>query len=373
MNDIIIANNQPKAKAFLKKITAKKPLFVCTLGTTETGKISGISAAGANPEITDYTPPADIELLLLGKCKCINGVPVTPDGIPTPALVTMSALKLADIPALAVNAGLKVLPNVPYLELGAKPGRDIRSGKAVDNAQDVLDRAKLAGETLSKTVDYLVIGESIPGGTTTALGVLLAMGINARGKVSSSMPGNPHDLKIKTVEAGLKSLKLQFGALANDPLKAVSCVGDPMMPAFAGLVLGAAERVPVLMAGGTQMTAILAVVNALNPHVLDNVAIGTTWWIIADKTSDLKGIVTQIADVPILAADLDFSNSKFSGLKAYEAGVVKEGVGVGGATIAAMAKTQGGITKAIMLEEVERNYAKLVGSVSSKNAKDVSS
>lgn len=121
------------------------------------------------------------------------------------------------------------------------------------------------------------------------------------------------------------------------------------------------------------MTAILAVVNALNPKVLGNVAIGTTRWIVSDQTSDLKGIVNQIADVPILAADLDFSNSKFSGLKAYEAGVVKEGVGVGGATIAAMAKTQGGITKAIMLEEVERNYAKLVGSVSSKNAKDVSS
>ena len=362
MFDIILARNESKGKAFLERITGKNPLFVCTLGTTETGKISGISAAGANPEITDYTPPADIELLLLGKCKCINGVPVTPDGIPTPALVTMSALKLADIPALPVNAGLKILPHVPFLELGAKPGRDIRTGKAVDNVEEVLARAKLAGEILSKTVDYLVIGESIPGGTTTALGVLLAMGINARGKVSSSMPGNPHHLKIKTVVEGLKALKLDFGALKNDPLRAISCVGDPMMPAFAGLVLGAAERVPVLMAGGTQMSAVLAVVNALNSHVLGNVAIGTTRWIIADKTSDLKGIITQIADVPILAADLDFSGSRFSGLKAYEAGVVKEGVGVGGSTIAAMAKSKGTVTKETMLKEVEHNYEKLVNS-----------
>jgi uncharacterized protein (TIGR00303 family) len=362
MFDIILARNESKGKAFIEKITGKKPLFICTLGTTETGKISGISAAGANPEITDYTPPADIELLLLGKCKCINGVPVTPDGIPTPALVTMSALKLADIPALPVNAGLRILPNVPFLELGAKPGRDIRTGKAVDNVEEVLVRAKLAGEILSKTVDYLVIGESIPGGTTTALGVLLAMGINARGKVSSSMPRNPHDLKIKTVEEGLKALKLDFGALKNDPLRAVSCVGDPIMPAFVGLVLGAAQRVPVLMAGGTQMSAVLAVVNALNPHFLGNVAIGTTRWIIADKTSDLKGIVSQIADVAILAADLDFSGSRFSGLKAYEAGVVKEGVGVGGVTIAAMTKSKGAVTKETMLTEVEHNYEKLVNS-----------
>jgi uncharacterized protein (TIGR00303 family) len=232
----------------------------------------------------------------------------------------------------------------------------------VDNAEEVLQRAKLAGEILSKTVDYLVVGESIPGGTTTALGVLLAMGINAKGKVSSSMLWNPHDLKIKTVEEGFKALKLKFGALANNPVEAISCVGDPVMPAFAGLVLGAAANVPVLMAGGTQMTAVLAIINALNPRVLDNVAIGTTRWIIADKTADLKGIVSQIADVPILAANLDFSQSKFEGLKAYEAGVVKEGVGVGGTTIAAMAKSKGSITKEVMLEEVERNYEQLVSS-----------
>jgi uncharacterized protein (TIGR00303 family) len=362
MQDITLAHNKTKGEAFLQKITGKKPLFVCTLGTTETAKIQGISAAGANPEITDYTPPADIELLLLGKCKCINGVPVTPDGIPTPALVTMSALKLAQIPALPVNAGLRILPHVPFLELGAKPGKDIRTGKAVENAPEVLQRAKLAGEILSQTVDYLVIGESIPGGTTTALGVLLAMGINAKGKVSSSMPGNPHDLKTKTVEEGLKALKIGFGDLSKDPLGAVSCVGDPMMPAFAGLVLGAAQRVPVLMAGGTQMSAVLAIVNALNPKILGNVAIGTTRWIMEDKTSDLKGIISQIAEVPILAAELNFSGSTFSGLRAYEAGVVKEGVGIGGTTIAAIAKSKGALNKEILLAEIEKNYAKLVNS-----------
>jgi uncharacterized protein (TIGR00303 family) len=232
----------------------------------------------------------------------------------------------------------------------------------VENAEEVLQRAKLAGEILAQTVDYLVVGESIPGGTTTALGVLLAMGYDAKGKVSSSMPGNPHDLKMRAVEEGLKAAEIKFGALADDPLRAVSCVGDPMMPAFAGLVLGAAEKVPVLMAGGTQMGAVLAVVKGLNPRVLGNVAIGTTRWIVSDKTSDLKGIVGQIADVPILAADLDFSGSRFKGLQAYEAGVVKEGVGVGGSTIAAMAKSEGAVTKEIMLREIEKNYAALVSS-----------
>jgi len=358
--DVFLAYNEPKAEAFIEKLRGKRPLFVCTLGTTETAKIPGISVAGKNPEFTDYTPPADAELLLLGKCKCIPVVPVTPEGIPTPALITMSALKIADIPTLVVSGGLRVKPHIPLLDLGGNPGGDIRKGRAVESVGEVIQRARTAGENLAKTADYIVIGESIPGGTTTALGVLLAMGIDARGKISSSMPGNPHELKTETVKAGLRASGEEFGSLAEDPIKAISYLGDPMMPAFAGLVLGAATKVPVLMAGGTQMGAVLAVVKALNWHVLDNLAIGTTRWIIADKTSDLRGIIAQIADVPILAADLDFSRSKFAGLRAYEEKVVKEGVGAGGAAIAAMIKSGGSITRETLLKEIERNYEHLV-------------
>ncbi|MBT0159646.1 TIGR00303 family protein [Candidatus Bathyarchaeota archaeon A05DMB-2] len=359
--DVLLAHNELKAQAFLEEMEGKNPLFVCTIATTETAKISGISAAGKYPEFTDYTPPADAELLLLGKCKCINGVPVTPEGIPTPALISMSALRLANIPVLVASGGLRVKPQIPFLDLGGNPGRDIRTGNAVDNVEEVIQRAALAGENLAKTADYLVIGESIPGGTTTALGVLSAMGIKAEGKVSSSMPENPHGLKAETVRAGLSAAGESFGSLAVNPIRAISCLGDPMMPAFAGLVIGAAAEVPVLMAGGTQMTAVLAVVEALNPDVLCNVAIGTTRWVGSDTSSDIKGIVSQIANVPILAADIDFSASRFDGLKAYERGVVKEGVGAGGAAIAAMAKVGGAVTKDMLLKEIERNYAILMG------------
>ena len=359
--DVLLAYNELKAEAFIKELEGKKPLFVCTIATTETAKIQGISAAGENPEFTDYTPPADAELLLLGKCKCINGVPVTPDGIPTPALITMSALRLADIPVLVASGGLKVKPKIPFLDLGGNPGKDIRTGNAVENVEEVIQRATLTGEHLAKTVDYLLIGESIPGGTTTALGVLSAMGVKAQGKVSSSLPENPHALKNETVQAGLAAAGASFGSLAKNPVKAISCLGDPMMPAFAGLVVGAAEQIPVLMAGGTQMTSVLAVINALNPEVLCNVAIGTTRWVADDSSSDICGIVAQIADVPVLAADIGFAQSRFSGLKAYEKGIVKEGVGAGGAAIAAMAKLSGAVTKDMLLKEIERNYVALMG------------
>ena len=338
---------------------AKNPLFICTIATTETGKIPGLSAAGANPDFTDFTPPADAELLLLGKCKSIQGVPITPDGIPTPGLISTSALHLADIPVLVVNGGVKVKPQIPYVDIGGNSGRDIRTGDSVDNVEEVIERAKVVGEQLAKASDYLVIGESIPGGTTTALGVLSALGVEAEGKVSSTLPNNPHNLKVEVVRAGLKAAGEKFGSLKNNPIKAVSCVGDPMMPALAGLVIGGARQAPVLMAGGTQMTAVLALINALEPKALCNVAVGTTRWVTQDKSSDITGIVKQFCDVPVLAADLNFAPSKYPGLRIYETGLVKEGVGAGGASIAAMAKC--GITKDQLLNEIERNYALLMG------------
>jgi uncharacterized protein (TIGR00303 family) len=359
--DVLTACNEQKAEAFLDEIEGKHPLFICVIATTETAKIPGLSAAGANPDFTDFTPPADAELLLLGRCKSIQGVPVTPDGIPTPGLITLSALRLADIPVLVVNGGVKVKPQIPFVDLGGNSGRDIRSGDSVDNAEEVFERAKILGEQLAKTADYLVIGESIPGGTTTALGVLTALGVNAQGKVSSTLPENPHSLKAEVVSAGLKAANEKFGSLKNNPIKAISCVGDPMMPALAGLVVGGARLAPVLMAGGTQMSAILAVIRTLNPEVLCSLAVGTTRWVTMDKTSDITGIVKQFCDVPVLAADLDFGASVFPGLRIYETGIVKEGVGAGGASIATMAKVGGAVTKEILLKEIERNYALLMG------------
>jgi uncharacterized protein (TIGR00303 family) len=362
LKDIIFAQNKEKGEVFLKQLMGKKPLFVCVIGVTETAKIPGISAAGKNPELTDYTPPADVELILFGRCKCISGVPITPEGIPTPALITKAALKLADIPALVVSGGLKIKPQAPFVELGGSPGRDIRTGNAVEAVEEVLEKAIVMGRNLAKTTDYLVIGESVPGGTTTALGVLLAMGVNAEGKVSSSMPNNPHKLKIETVKAGLEASGIKFGALATNPLKAISCVGDPVMPAFTGLVIGAADKIPVFMAGGTQMSAMLAIIKALKPDVLDNLAIGTTRWIISDKSADLVGLVKQIAEIPVLAINLDFSSSKFEGLKAYENGAVKEGVGAGGACIAAILKSNGKISAKKIFIEIEKAYSQLMRS-----------
>ncbi len=358
--DIAICLEDELGKKFLERIWGKTPTYTCVIGNTETAKIPGLSAAGANPEATDFTPAADMELLFYGKCKCIDGVPVTPDGIPTPGIVTMSAIKLASMPIFVVNGGMRVRPHVPYFDVDGTPGEDIRTGRGVKDPEKSFDRAVLAGRNLAKISDYIVVSESIPGGTTTALGVLTALGYDAMGKVSSTLPANAHPLKNQVVEEGLKANGLGKDAYRNDPMAAIEAVGDPMMAPAAGMVVGAAETVPVIMAGGTQMAAVLSVVKGMDSSVMKNVAIGTTRWIIKDPTSDLRDLVGQIGKVPILAANLNFSTSRYDGLKIYETGLVKEGVGAGGSTIAAMAQSEGKITAHHMLDEIEKNYARLV-------------
>lgn len=108
------------------------------------------------------------------------------------------------------------------------------------------------------------------------------------------------------------------------------------------------------------MAAVMAIVKGLAPEVLPNIALGTTKWIVNDRSSDVRSIVKQIGKVPILAADLDFGPSKHDGLNVYEKGLVKEGVGAGGISLAAFLASQGKVGKEQMLAQVEKNYVQLM-------------
>lgn len=352
--DLTFINEEERAERIIEKIWGKTPLFVCVIANTEVGKIKGISAAGANPDITDFTPPADAELVEIGKCKCIDGVPVTPEGIPTPAIITRASLNLSNIPFLTVNAGLNILPQIPFIDIGGKAGGDIRKKQAVVNPQESFERARIIGKNLAKLCDYLVVGESIAGGTTTALGVLVGLGYNAFGRVSSSMPDNPHTIKEKVVKQGLKKLS------DRNVFSVISKIGDPMIPVHAGICVGAAKKIPVLMAGGTQMAAVLAVIKETEKEIMNNLAIATTNWIINDKTSDLPGLINEISPIPVIATKLSFVSSKYDGLQAYEKGFVREGVGAGGAAVSTYIKSRGKIKSEEIFKEIEKIYERLL-------------
>jgi uncharacterized protein (TIGR00303 family) len=351
MQDVLASD-----KSVLKKFAAHKPVFVCAISYTATCEIPGLTVAGANPDLIKYTSPADSEFLYYGHCKCIDFMPATPDGKPTPALITRAALQLADIPLLVIDAGTKVKPSIPYLSFGLEPGRNILHENAMDeqSARHAFEYGSLLGRQLAKMSDMVVVGESIPGGTTTTLAVLGALGIDAKFKVSSSMPDNPHKLKNKVVASAMDRARIAFGSV-DSPFHAVALLGDPMMPSVAGIADGAlASGGRVMLAGGTQMAAIIAILKRLG-RPLGGLCIGTTTYVAKDASSDLSGLVASISkQVPVLSCDLHLDKSTKPGLQAFAKGFVKEGVGAGGASIAAMLKSK--VTGKRLMRAIEKEY-----------------
>ena len=162
------------------------------------------------------------------------------------------------------------------------------------------------------------------------------------------MSENPIILKKQTVQTALKRLD------SKDPYDIISQLGDPMIPTIAGILGTASESTNVLLAGGTQMAAVLAFAKYIGFNKT-NTALGTTSYIINDKTANLVELIKQISDIPILVATLKLGESKISGLRSYAEGFVKEGAGAGGASIACMLKTGIGSEKLLLLTEKEYN------------------
>lgn len=356
-----VYGNKDVAYDILSRTWGKKGVFTCTIANTMTSTIPGVSDAGDTPELTLFTPAADAEMLVNKKVTCMKGIPINPGGIPTPATLTMAALELSGMPLHIVNGGLKVRPNIPMYEVGGEFGRDIRSGNSVSNVKESFNKGVILGEMLSRGYDHVIVSESCAGGTTTALAVMMAMGTIKENLVSSSSPNNPKELKTNLVKEALDAADISVGDLADDPLKAIECVGDPMMPVNVGMVIGAAKHVPVIVGGGTQMAAILAAVTALDGSVIGNIFQGTTRWLVEDPNSDIRKIVSGIhKDIPLVYVNMDYSKSPYEGLQAYEWGYIKEGVGCGGSSVSAIIQSAGKITCDTLLDKVHEIYRNLM-------------
>ncbi|MCF0225757.1 MAG: TIGR00303 family protein [Methanobrevibacter sp.] len=322
----------------LDEIKYTEPVFICTIGTTETSKIEGITGAGADPELTEYTPAADVELMVLGQVRCMDNIAQTVIGdaaAPTPAILTKASLELADIPFVIVDAGSKIKPEIECMNMGREYGRDIRTGKAVLNPLEIYENAKELGTKLGMMHDSLVIGESIAAGTTTALGVLKALGYDADGKISGCTPVNPHQLKIDVVNEGLKNSGITPGEC--DAFQAVGAVGDPTIIAIASLVL-ASGATPIILAGGTQMVAVCAVIKSINPNFdFSRVNIATTIYVAEDENADIVNLIEQIdPEISLHVVDPKFEDSENPGIRLYTEGFIKEGAGAGGAMLTAL-------------------------------------
>lgn len=328
---------------------------VYAIASTRTSTIPGISVAGPSPEATLLTPGLDAEYLLLGRPASFDVVPVTPEGLPTPALLTRACLRLLGAAPLVIDCGSHLEPRIPRAVLPSRAvGGRIDSEQALPSGSSrrLFEEARLLGSFLGGSSELVLVGESMPGGTTTAMALLRALGHRAR--VSSASKKNPVGLKEAVVARALSRL-----GGSEDVFQINDSVGDPLHISIAGLALGALEAgARVILAGGTQMAAVLAIAKRLGKD-LSGVHVITTRWVVADSTADLEGMVAEIAPKAGLAyIDVDLSRSRHKGLRMYEEGFVKEGVGAGGTCGLALLAGRG---PSEILAEAEREYEAVLG------------
>jgi uncharacterized protein (TIGR00303 family) len=309
--------------AFLSEtpdIAFNNPLFCGILGNTLLSTVPGVSGAGATPENTLLTPVLDAELVTRGAITSYPFRPDTPTGCPTPASITRAMMGLCGMQPLFINAGLRHRPTVPCLDVYGMVGDDPRFSDAVPLAEDLVMKGEVIGRFLSEVSDLLVMGECVPGGTTTALCVLRALGYKA--SVSSSFVNNPVSIKEEICRGALGRIRTDS---VTSPLDIIRYTGDPMMP----VALGIAKTYTgtLILAGGTQMLAVSAIIKAEGgrlPYVV------TTSYVRDDPSANVRQVAVQVG-VRIIFVDPGFENIGHSGLARYCIGEVKEGMGAGGA------------------------------------------
>lgn len=299
--------------------------LVLVAGTTATARIEGISAAGADPGAMVHTPSADAEIVTYGEPVRAPAVPVSPSGCPTPAVMTRAVRERLGFPVTVVDGGLAEPTGAPTVTVGARPGGDIRTADPVPTGPGAYEAARQFGRALPD--DEFFLGETIPGGTTTALGVLRALG--ERGAVSSSLPDNPLERKRGVVEEALAASSLGVGDLSGQPKRAVRRMGDPVLAVVAGIAHGALETdTAVTLAGGTQMLAAAAMVR--HAGIEGRLSLATTTFVADDPTASVGDLAEDLS-VDVTATDPGFADSDHPAMAAYAAGEAKEGVGMGGA------------------------------------------
>ncbi len=325
--------------AWLERYGDRPAQFTCVLGFTETGLVPGISAAGATPADRAYTAIADAEFLVEGpQSQPQFPLPPLVAGA-SPALITRAVLTGCNIPLHLFDAGLRHAPTVPFINLGGTPARCVSTGAALplSQVQHLFQQGLQWGSKLAQALPtgYLILGECVVGGTTTALGVLLGLGFSASGMVNSSHSTCNHGQKLALVQQGLAQAPLQTAT----PMQIVAAVGDPMQVVVAGMAIAAGQHSGVMLAGGTQMLAVYALARAIAqsealPWPESRIVVGTTRWVANDPTGNTVGLA-MLLRAPLLATQLTFAQSSLAELRAYEQGYVKEGVGAGGCAIAA--------------------------------------
>ena len=349
------------------------PDLLLLLAATRTAEQEGISAAGATPDARRMTALADAELLLKGpSVEPRWPLPTLPAGV-SPALLSHVAVGRLGLQPQVAAMGLTHQPDFDHVrfeppDLG--PADCLSSGAAMP--MERVNHLWRQGEQLGAGLQRpLVLAECVPGGTTTAQAVLTALGFEVGDLISGSARQPPQGQKSALVAQGLQRAGLTEGCSAEAVLAAV---GDPFQVVATGLLVGAVRsHQPVLLGGGSQMLAVVALAlhalpKAAGDALLRQVLVGTTAWLadegaLAKGPSPLDRLVDAIsarfdAPISVLASGVHFHASAHQPLRDYELGYVKEGVGAGALLLLAQLR---GISAQMLVDDCDQAMGQLLG------------
>ncbi len=338
---------------FIESLRGKKATFMLSLSNTKTANIEGITQAGV-PGMIHLTPTLDSEFLCTGEVRSLENIAQTPKGVPTPALITRGVHLLSPYGRIELlDLGLEVTPKLSYFKIhhfDIKPSDNIAKGANI-NAQELFEKGVKFGQSYQCQDEYIILGESVPSGTTTAMATALGLGYRVDNCFSSSFKNVPNDVREKTLKLALSNIKNK-----NDIFDVLSKTSDNMLIFNAGFILGLNNRIPLILAGGTQMASVLLVVNKILKLMggsieTSNLALCTTKWVAKDENSDIKTLLNlPNFSINSYYVDFDFSLTQHPALKLYDEGEAKEGVGAGGALMYAVLN---GISKETITKKVE--------------------
>ncbi|MDB2405532.1 TIGR00303 family protein [Arcobacteraceae bacterium] len=319
---------------FIESLRGKSSTFILSLSNTKTAEIPGITQAGI-PGMIHLTPTLDSEFLCIGEVRSLDNIAETPKGVPTPALITRGVHLLKPYNSIELlNLGLEVKPKINYFKqysFDIEPSKRIDDGASIE-AQELFQKGIEFGQNYECENDYIILAESVPSGTTTATATALALGYNCKDKFSSSFKNVPNDIRDTTIEKALKNITPN-----DDIFDILGKVSDNMIIFNAGFILGLNNKIPLVLAGGTQMACVLLVVNKILEMMdgkieTSNLSLCTTSWVADDTNSDIKGLLELLNfKINSYYVDFDFGLSNHPALKLYDEGEAKEGVGAGAA------------------------------------------
>ena len=319
---------------FIESLRGKKATFMLSLSNTKTANIEGITQAGI-PGMIHLTPTLDSEFLCTGEVRSLDNIAETPKGVPTPALITRGVHLLSPYGRIELlDLGLEITPKVSYFQIhnfDIKPSDNIAKGANI-NAKELFEKGVNFGQLYKCKDEYIILAESVPSGTTTAMATALGLGYKAENCFSSSFKNAPNHIKENTLKLALSNITNK-----NDIFDILSKVSDNMLIFNAGFILGLNNKIPLILAGGTQMASVLLVVNKILQLMggtieTSNLALCTTKWVAEDKSSDIEALLNLPKfSINSYYTDFDFSLTSHPALKLYDEGEAKEGVGAGGA------------------------------------------